>query len=164
GVGQIGLAAALRPWITEFAGWPGVARALRWAGSKMMTVYLWHMSALFVVAAVVVVGLGVSTPEPGTSAWLSGWPHWLLVLVLALWPLLRGFVRFETLGAASPYRGGTARIMVAGALTGAGLLVFTVMGFVPGPVPMVGAALLVAGLLLGHSPAPTAPQIPIYQH
>ncbi|MEV4097347.1 acyltransferase family protein [Streptosporangium saharense] len=163
GVGQIGLAAALRPWITEFAGWPGVARALRWAGSRMMTVYLWHMSALFVVTAVVVVGLGVATPEPGTSAWLSGWPHWLVILVLTLWPLLRGFARFETLGAASPYRGGMARIVAAGALTGAGLLVFTVMGFVPGPVPVVGAGMLVAGLLLGHSPARKSTQIPIYQ-
>ncbi|MEV8636464.1 acyltransferase [Streptosporangium sp. NPDC051023] len=156
GIGQIGLAMALRPWITEFARWPGVARTLRWAGTKMMTVYLWHMSALFVVTAVVVVGLGVSTPEPGTSAWLSGWPHWLLMLTLALWPLLRLFARFEAPSAASPYRGGMARIVVATALAGAGLLIFTVMGFVPGPLPLAGVGMLLTGLVLGRSypPAP----------
>ena len=90
GVGQIGLALALRRWIVSFAGWPGVSRVLGWAGGRMMTLYLWHMSALFVIVSMVVVGLGVSTPEPGTSAWVSGWPHWLLMLALAMWPLLRG--------------------------------------------------------------------------
>ncbi|GAA3104218.1 acyltransferase family protein [Streptosporangium carneum] len=157
GVGQIGLATALRPWIVRFAQWPGVTRVLGWAAPRMMTVYLWHMSALFVVASVVVVGLGVSTPAPGTSAWLSGWPHWLLMLTLALWPLLRCFARFETPAAVPPYRGGTARIVVATALTAAGLLTFTVMGFVPGPAAVVGTGMLLAGLTLARSfsPAPT---------
>lgn len=105
GVGQIGLALALRRWIVSFAGWPGVSRALGWAGSRMTTLYLWHMSALFVIVSMVVVGLGVSTPEPGTSAWLSGWPHWLLMLILAMWPLLRGLARFETPRGQTVHRG-----------------------------------------------------------
>ncbi|MEV7011516.1 acyltransferase family protein [Streptosporangium sp. NPDC051022] len=151
GIGQIGLATALRPWIVGVARWPGVSRMLGWAGTRMMTVYLWHMSALFVVTAVVVVGLGVSTPEPGTSAWLSGWPHWLLVLALALWPLLRGFARFEVAGRGAPYRGGAVRIAVATALAGAGVLTLTVMGFVPGLVSLTGAGLLLAGLALARS-------------
>ncbi|MFC7639719.1 acyltransferase family protein [Streptosporangium lutulentum] len=106
GFGQIGLALALRRPIVAFAQWPGVSRMLGWADRRMMTVYLWHMSALFVITSVVVVGLGVSTPEPGTSAWLSGWPHWLIMLTLAMWPLLRSFARFEEPPAASPYTGG----------------------------------------------------------
>ncbi|MEU8037034.1 acyltransferase family protein [Streptosporangium sp. NPDC049078] len=151
GVGQIGLALALRRWIVSFAEWPGVSRALDWAGCRMMTLYLWHMSALFVIVSVVVVGLGISTPEPGTSAWLSGWPHWLLMLALAMWPLLRGFARFETPPATGPYTGGTVRILLATALVGLGLLTFTVNGFVPGTASLLGAGAIVAGLALTGS-------------
>ncbi|GGS69489.1 hypothetical protein GCM10010156_30310 [Planobispora rosea] len=149
--GQIGLALGLRRQIVAFASWPGVDRVLGWAGPRMMTVYLWHMSALFTVTAVVVVGLGVSTPEPGGGAWLSGWPHWLLMLALAAWPMLRGFARFEEPPAAGPYRGGTVRIAVATALTGTGLLLLTMFGFVPGVAPVIGAGALLAGLLLTFS-------------
>ncbi|GIH99449.1 acyltransferase family protein [Planobispora takensis] len=151
GVGQIGLAVALRRGITGLAALPMAARVLTWAGPRMMTVYLWHMSALFTVTAVVVVGLGVSTPEPGTSAWLSGWPHWLVMLALALWPLLRAFTRFEEKDSAAPYRGGTVRIAVAAVLAGTGLLTLTVFGFVPGWAPALGAAALLAALLLARS-------------
>ncbi|GIH92842.1 acyltransferase [Planobispora siamensis] len=151
GVGQIGLAVALRRWITGLAALPAAARVLAWAGPRMMTVYLWHMSALFTVTAVVVVGLGVTTPEPGTSAWLSGWPHWLVMLALALWPLLRAFTRFEEKDSAAPYRGGTVRIAVATALAGTGLLTLTVFGFVPGWAPALGVAALLAALLLARS-------------
>ncbi|GAA4191728.1 acyltransferase [Streptosporangium oxazolinicum] len=157
GVGQIGLALALRRWIVSLAGWPGVSRALGWAGGRMMTLYLWHMSALFVIVSVVVVGLGISTPEPGTSAWLSGWPHWLLMLALAMWPLLRGFARFETPPATGPYTGGTARVLTACALVGLGLLALTVAGFVPGAAPLLGAGAIVAGLALTGSPRRTSP-------
>ncbi|MBB2911418.1 hypothetical protein FHS43_002691 [Streptosporangium becharense] len=159
GIGQIGLALGLRPWIVVLAGWPGVARVMSWAGSRMMTVYLWHMSALFVITAVVVVGLGISTPLPGTSAWLSGWPHWLVLLVLAMWPMLRGFARFEEPPAVAPYTGGTVRIAVAAALVGAGLLTLTVIGFTPGLAPLLGTGAIVAGLALTRS-APRATVVP----
>jgi len=157
GVGQIGLALALRGWIVSFAAWPGVSRALEWAGCRMMTLYLWHMSALFVIVSVVVVGLGISTPEPGTSAWLSGWPHWLLMLALAMWPLLRGFARFETPPATGPYTGGTVRVLTATVLVGLGLLTLTVTGFVPGTAPLLGAGAIVVGLALTGSSRRASP-------
>ncbi|MFC4056812.1 acyltransferase [Planomonospora corallina] len=154
GAGQIGLALALRRQITALAAWPAVARLLGWAGPRMMTVYLWHMAALFAVTAVVVVGLGVPTPEPGGQAWLSGWPHWLAALALVMWALLRVFARFEEPPAAAPYRGGAVRVAVAAALAGAGLLTLTVSGFAPGPAPALGSAALLAGLLLTRSRRP----------
>jgi hypothetical protein len=65
------------PHLLPYLGMPQpVVAASRPAGQ-------WHMSALSVITSVVVVGLGVPAPEPGTSAWLSGWPHWLLMLALA---------------------------------------------------------------------------------
>jgi hypothetical protein len=157
GVGQIGLALALRRWIVSFAEWPGVSRALGWAGGRMMTLYLWHMSALFVIVSMVAVGLGVSTPEPGTSAWVSGWPHWLLMLTLAMWPLLRGLARFETPPSGRPYTGGMARIVVATVLVGLGLLTLTAIGFVPGTAPLLGAGAIVAGLALTGPSFRTSP-------
>ncbi|MDP9867169.1 MULTISPECIES: acyltransferase family protein [Streptosporangium] len=156
-IGQIGLALALRRWIVALVGWPGVSRLLAWAAPRMMTVYLWHMSALAAVTSVVVVGLGISTPEPGSQAWLSGWPHWLLMLVLAMFPLMRCFTRFETPPRAAPYAGGMARIVVALALAGSGLLVLTAIGFVPGRAPVLGAGMLLAGLALTWSPARSRP-------
>ncbi|GAA3161358.1 acyltransferase [Planomonospora alba] len=151
GLGQIGLAVALRPRIAALAARPAAARLLGWAGRRMMTVYLWHMAALFAVTAVVVVGLGLATPEPGGPDWLAGWPLWLTALALVMRLLLRAFARFEEPPAAAPYRGGAVRATVAAALAGAGLLTLTVSGFVPGPAPALGAAALVAGLLLIRS-------------
>ncbi|WP_433239233.1 acyltransferase family protein [Streptosporangium sp. CA-135522] len=152
-IGQIGLAVALRRWIVAFARWPWVSRVLAWAAPRMMTVYLWHMSAMFVVTSVVVVGLGVSTPRPGSSAWLSGWPHWLLALALAMYPLLRCLARFETPAQAPPYGGGMARTVAAMALAGVGLLILTAIGFVPGPAPVLATGMMLAALaLIRHRP------------
>lgn len=146
--GQIGLAMLLRPRIMRLAGRPLVARVVTWAGPRMMTVYLWHMSALFVVAGVAVVGLGRGTPAPGGAAWLAGWPIWLAALALVAGPLVRLFARFEEPPAAGRGTVGWARAGAATGLAGAGLLTLTVTGFAPGPWPMLGSAAIVTGLAL----------------
>ncbi|WP_248963404.1 acyltransferase family protein [Sphaerisporangium perillae] len=146
--GQIGLAMLLRPRLVRLAARPAVARAMAWAGPRMMTVYLWHMSALFVVAGVAVVALGIATPAPGGVAWLAGWPIWLAALVLVVGPLIRLFARFEEPPSAAGATVGRARAAAATALAGAGLLTLTVTGFVPGPAPMLGAAAVLCGLAL----------------
>ncbi|MEU9889370.1 acyltransferase [Sphaerisporangium sp. NPDC051011] len=146
--GQIGLAMLLRPRLVRLAARPRVTRVMAWAGPRMMTVYLWHMSALFVVAGVAVVGLGLATPAPASAAWLAGWPLWLAALVLAARPLIRLFARFEEPPSASGARPGGVRVAVATALTGAGLLTLTVTGFTTGVAPMLGAAAMLTGLAL----------------
>ncbi|GAA5065830.1 hypothetical protein HNP84_001261 [Thermocatellispora tengchongensis] len=145
GIGQIGLALLLRPLIVR-ARW--LRPALGWAGPRIMTAYLWHMPALVAVAGVVVVGLGVSTPEPGGAAWAALWPLWLGLLGLVLWPLLRGLARFER-PPAVPYGPlGWPGALAAAALVGAGLLTLTVAGFAPGLAPVAGMLAIGAGLLL----------------
>ncbi|MEU8265643.1 acyltransferase [Sphaerisporangium sp. NPDC049002] len=146
--GQIGLAMILRPAILRLAARPAVKRVVTWAGPRMMTVYLWHMSALFVVAGVAVVGLGIATPSPGGGAWLAGWPIWLAALVLVVRPLIRLFARFEEPPATSYGTPGWVRAVSSAGLAGAGLLTLTVTGFAPGAAPMLGSAAIVTGLAL----------------
>ena len=79
------------------------------------------------------------------------------MLALAMWPLLRGFARFETPPATGPYTGGTVRVLVAAALVGLGLLTLTVAGFVPGTAPCSGRA---RSWRAWRSPAPVPPPPP----
>ncbi|GAA3171742.1 acyltransferase family protein [Nonomuraea roseoviolacea] len=146
--GQVGLALLLRGRILRLP----LDGPLAWAGPRIMTVYLWHMPALFVVTGVVVVGLGVDTPAPGGAGWFAGWPFWFGALCLVMWPLLKVFARFEE-PPALPYRpGGWPRMLVAAALAGAGLLTLTVAGFAPGVAPVAAVAAVGGALLLTAAP------------
>lgn len=144
GLGQIGLATLLRPWIVRL----NTGRLVAWAGPRIMTVYLWHMPALFAVTGVVVVTLGVNTPAPGSLAWLAGWPVWLALLGLVMWPLLRAFARFEEPPALPYGKTGWPGALVAAGLVGGGILTLTVTGFAPGLAPALATIALIGGLLL----------------
>ncbi|MGN9842722.1 acyltransferase family protein [Nonomuraea sp. H19] len=144
GAGQIGLATLLRPWLLRLP----TGRLLAWAGPRIMTVYLWHMPALFVVTGVVVVLLGIDTPAPGSAFWLAGWPLWLGLLCLVMWPLMKGFARFETPPALPYGTAGQGATLVATALVGAGVLTLTVGGFAPGGGPFLAVLALLGGLLM----------------
>ncbi|MEV4175835.1 acyltransferase [Nonomuraea sp. NPDC049709] len=144
GLGQIGLATLLRPALLRLP----TARLLAWASPRIMTVYLWHMPALFAVTGVTVVLLGVDTPRPGSVLWFAGWPVWFGLLCLVLWPLVKGFARFET-PPALPYGTGGLRVtLVATGLIGAGVLTLTVGGFAPGGGPFLAVLALLGGLLM----------------
>ncbi|MFD1932000.1 acyltransferase [Nonomuraea mangrovi] len=144
GIGQIGLVTLLRPWIMRLR----TERLVAWAGPRMMTVYLWHMPALFAMSGVVVVGLGLDTPAPGSLGWLVGWPVWFGTLCLLIWPLLRAFARFEE-PPALPYGVATwSGSLVSAALVGGGLLGLTAFGFAPGGAPVLSTLAIAAGLLL----------------
>jgi hypothetical protein len=114
----------------------------------MMTAYLWHMPALFVVTGVVVVGMRLDTPTPGGAFWLAGWPIWLTLLGLTMWPLLKGFARFEE-PLALPYGKATwSSALVATGLVAGGVLALTVAGFAPGLTPVLAALAILGGLLV----------------
>ncbi|MEO3791181.1 acyltransferase [Nonomuraea sp. B10E15] len=142
--GQIGLAVLLRPWLLRLP----TGRLLDWAGPRIMTVYLWHMPALFAVTGVVVVLLGIETPAPGSALWFAGWPLWFGLLCLVLWPLLKGFARFETPPALPYGKEGWGTVLGATALVGAGVLILTVGGFAPGGGPFLAVIALLGGLLV----------------
>ncbi|WP_431915182.1 acyltransferase family protein [Nonomuraea jabiensis] len=144
GIGQIGLVTLLRPWLLRLR----TGRLLAWASPRIMTVYLWHMPALFAVTGVVVVLLGIDTPRPGSAFWLAGWPIWFGLLCLVMWPLLKGFHRFETPPALPYGKGGWGGTLASVALIGGGVLTLTVGGFAPGGGPFLAVLALVGGLLL----------------
>ncbi|MET8853584.1 acyltransferase [Amycolatopsis sp. NPDC004625] len=158
-VGQIGLLLAFRPQLNALAARPGVGSALGWLGARFMSVYLWHMPALIVVAGVTVYGLGYETPAPGTVFWLVMAPAWFAVCGLVLLGLLRLFAHFEMQRDTAGVAVGIPQLVVAGVLISGGLLGLAAHGFAPlsdgvahGPVPWV--VLATAGFLLASKPVP----------
>ncbi|WP_329051586.1 acyltransferase [Amycolatopsis sp. NBC_01488] len=152
-VGQIGLLLAFRPQLNALAERPGVGRALGWLGARFMSVYLWHMPALVVVAGVTVYGLGYETPAPGTVFWLAMAPAWFAVCGLVLLGLLRLFAHFEMQRDTAVVTAKVPQLVVAGLLISGGLLGLAAHGFAPlsdgiahGPVPWI--VLATAGFLL----------------
>jgi fucose 4-O-acetylase-like acetyltransferase len=161
-IGQIGLMLALRPLLNTFAVQPAAAAALRWIGQRFMSVYLWHMPALIVVAGVTVFGLGYTTPEPGSLRWLAAAPLWLAAAASVLAVLLRAFGRFELRRhASSGYPAPLPQLVIAALLGSTGLLGLAARGFTTptdgGPLdgPMPWAALIVTSLLLASKRVPT---------
>jgi acyltransferase-like protein len=149
GIGQIGVLLALREPITRWAARPGPARLLGTVGRRCMTVYLWHMPALVVVAGVAVLGFGYVTPPPGGPLWLAVTPLWMAALTATLAVLVRLFGRFETV----PPAGGVPaarRLAVAAPLLCAGCAGIAVFGFADTAAALPSAVAVVAGLCLAR--------------
>jgi hypothetical protein len=158
-VGQIGLLLAFRPQLNALAARPGVGNALGWLGARFMSVYLWHMPALVVVAGVTVYGLGYETPAPGTVFWLVMAPAWFAACGMVLLGLLRLFAHFEMQRDTGELTARTPQLAVAGLMVSGGLLGLAAHGFAPlsdgiagGPVPWV--VLATAGFLLAGKQIP----------
>ncbi|GAB1817144.1 acyltransferase family protein [Herbidospora sp. RD11066] len=140
--GQLGLALWAREWLNRALPAP----VLRWLAPRMMTFYLWHMTALITVGGVAFLGLGAETPEPWSGNWWTLLPVWLGWLALVLTVLTALFGRFE---AAPPTSSTPLRTVAAAGLSAAGLVTLTVTGFTPGTfVPAAGSAALALGLAL----------------
>ncbi|MFK7939484.1 MAG: acyltransferase [Roseovarius sp.] len=114
------MTAPISKWLQRTKPWAVVILM----NQMIMTIYLWHMSALVLVVglAFALGGIGLSV-EPSTSTWWSLRPLWLVVYLAALIPLVLIFVRFE-----SGTKGGPAKT--------------------PGPWQSVPAALLTCGGLI----------------
>lgn len=105
---QLGLALALRPVIMAWMLNRPVARSIGWLSARLMTIYIWHLPALFAVATVAVVGLGWTTPPLLGADWRQAMPIWLGSLVVVLAVLVRLFGRFEHLSHPATARGSRA--------------------------------------------------------
>ena len=149
---QVGIAVLLRQWIGAWADRPGPARMLDRVCPQLMTVYLWHMLPISVVAGVVVFGLGIDTPEPMTGWWLLWGVLGVAVLVPLVLPLAHWAVRFEEPPRVLKGDPGLLRVLAAAALIGGGMLTLTVTGLGFGPFPVLGLCAIVSGLLLTAAP------------
>lgn len=96
GVFQFGLALAIAPrmgrWLSHIGPWTGVVAI----NASIMTLYLWHLTAMVgVIAAAGALGgfgLGFAVDTP---AWWATRPLYLLVLIAVTAPFLIVFGRFE---------------------------------------------------------------------
>lgn len=128
GISQAALMQLARPALAGAGSAPGIRRVLLVAGSRSLTVYLWHLPLLGAMS-----GLLLLTPFPkpaaGTAEWWWARPLVLLALVILLLPVLAAFGHLEQRTTASPATGfrpaaaaGAAVVVffpaAAGALTG----------------------------------------------
>lgn len=96
GMFQAGLALVVEPllkrWMGDVRAWTAVVLV----SSRIMTLYLWHLTAMVAVIglAMVVGGWGM-TIEPLSGLWWLTRPVWFLVLLVPTIGLIAGFGRFE---------------------------------------------------------------------
>ncbi len=100
---QVGLVVLCEGWVRR---WLDGER--RWAGvvlvnANIMTLYLWHSTALVLLigALVELGGLGLRLPPASGAWWLARIP-WVATLALLLWPFVALFGRFERPSVARP--------------------------------------------------------------
>ncbi|MEU5111520.1 acyltransferase family protein [Streptomyces longwoodensis] len=96
-VGQVGLALlaapAVRRWLERERVWRGVGRL----GSLSMTLYLWHMLPVLVVAAAFYLPGLAPRPAFGSAAWWAWRVPWVLVLGAVLVCAVRALMPLERL-------------------------------------------------------------------
>lgn len=143
GVWQFGLAMLVRPAVDRWLDRPRTWTAVVAANGMAMTVFLWHLTALLLVAAVSLPGGWLPAPSVGTAAWWAWRPLWLVAPAVALIPLVWLFARVELRRVPAPAPGGV-RAGAAAVLVAAGLAVLARKGFA-GPAMMAGGGLVVTG-------------------
>ena len=143
GLWQFGLAMLLRPAVDRWLDRPRPWAAVVAANGMAMTVFLWHLTALLIVAVVALPGGLLPAPAVGTAAWWAWRPVWLVAPAVVLVPLVWLFARVELRRLPAPAPGGI-RAGVAALLVAAGLAVLARKGFV-GPAMVAGSGLVVAG-------------------
>ncbi|WP_405934409.1 acyltransferase [Streptomyces longwoodensis] len=96
-VGQVGLALlaapAVRRWLERERVWRGVGRL----GGLSMTLYLWHMLPVLVVAAAFYLPGLAPRPAFGSAAWWAWRVPWLVVLGAVLAGVVRALMPLERL-------------------------------------------------------------------
>lgn len=148
-VGQVGLALACRRPAERLLARPRVWASVAMTGSFVMTIYLWHQTAMIAVAAALIPTDIWPAREVVDTGWWVQRPVWWLACTVALAGLVALFGRFEHAGA--PRSRPSALRAAAGvtlATAGLGLLVFGGLhrpGTLTG-VPWVPLGLLVVGL------------------
>lgn len=123
---------AANRWLQQRRVWTAVIAA----NSMIMTVFLWHLTALL-VAVVTLLPLGFPQPAGGTAVWWAWRPVWLVVLTLILGGFVAVFGRFERPPARREVSGSqssTLQVVVGVAALVAGLGGLAQFGFSLGPV------------------------------
>ncbi len=157
GVAQFGFLLAIekpmRRWLSGSSAWAATILV----NSMIMTVYLWHMTIMIILVALLFLaggfGLGL---DPGSEAWWWTRPLWLLVLFALLLPVAAVLAPLERRRGPAKIPG-TGRQLAGAALACLGLALLALFGV--GGGPFKGADVLSLTLvLLGAMLAGLLPQ------
>jgi acyltransferase-like protein len=97
GIWLIGLVLLVRPAVTRWLARPRCWKGVVAANSRIMTLFLWHMTA-YLVAILVLWPLRLGRETTPTTRWWLERPVWLLVPAAVLAGLVALFGEFETRG------------------------------------------------------------------
>jgi hypothetical protein len=153
GLVQAGIVWTTQPAVARLATRPAVWAGVVVVSSRIMTLYLWHLSAMSLVAAIGLFTFGgvAFRIEPGTWAWWLTRPVWVAVLLAATLGLVAIFGRFESaVGAPEPTPRREA--VAVGVLLSAGSAASVALVGITGPDAVIHwsmpvAAVIGAGLL-----------------
>lgn len=125
----VGAVMVVRPYVTRWLARPRVWTAVVGLNGVIMTVFLWHLTALL-LAVLVLLPLGFPQPPIGSAAWWALRPVWFAMLLLLLAGLVAVFGRLERPRPVS-YAGWTGRTPAArqgAAVAGVALVACGVLG------------------------------------
>lgn len=104
GLVQLGLVLLARPALERWLARPRPWATVAIPGSQLMTIFLWHQTALLIVTALTYsTGIWPAHAEPGWRWWAEQ-PLWILACALVLALLATAFGRFESVSAPSDTR------------------------------------------------------------
>lgn len=142
GVGQLLLFSAAHPWLVRLAHVPALRRAAAGVNRHSMTIYLWHVPVV-VLVALTMMSARLPFPEPLSRSWWETRPLFLLAIGVGLVPvvlLVAYYDRTRRAAEKAPVPGWLAAIKVVLAVAGVGIIL--VVGFTPAPAAAIALALL----------------------
>lgn len=92
---QVCVVLLARPALVRWAARRRPRAVVNTLARRSMTVYLWHLTAMFAVIGIALLGAGMSLPEPWSASWWLSRPLWLGAFALVLTVLVRTFGRFD---------------------------------------------------------------------
>lgn len=142
GVGQISLFSFAHSWLQKVAigSWP--KRASHFVNSNSMTIYLWHVPVVVIVALLMMTAR-LPLPEPLSQQWWETRPLFLAAIAVGLIPvilLVAYYDRTRRSKEPSHTPPWLAAIKVIAAV--AGVVVILIVGFSPAPWAAIGLALI----------------------
>src|SRR5688572_16861302 len=167
GVAQLALFQLARPAISAWVERADASGAISAVGARAMTVYLWHLPVLILLAGLSLVAnvmFGLPLPEPLSLEWWASRPLWLSVAAGVVLPVALVFGRFERAargdggrgrGRGTPARGirGPRRSLSATAPRTASVTAIAATTAIDAVCGVVGVAVL---LVFGFAPLPAA--------
>ncbi|MGV8969940.1 MAG: acyltransferase family protein [Microbacteriaceae bacterium] len=142
GVGQIALFSWAHPYLQKLSAFPSLSGAARAVNSNSMTIYLWHVPVV-VIVALTMLNANFPLPEPLSDLWWQTRPLFFAAIAVGLIPVVLLVAMYDRTrkkddeSATPPW---LAAIKVFLAVVGVGFIL--VVGVTPVPAAAIGLALI----------------------